>query len=68
MGSAAGGFPVAQLTSGHVRATGIGLPTRGRGYPRGPADGERREFQLKLLAGTPVQGRDSHLTRQVMVA
>jgi hypothetical protein len=35
MGSAAGGFPVAQLTSGHVRATGIGLPTRGRGYPGG---------------------------------
>jgi hypothetical protein len=32
----AGGFPAAQLTSEHVRANGISLPTKRRAYTRGP--------------------------------
>jgi hypothetical protein len=32
----AGGFPAAQLTSEHVRADGISLPTKRRAYTRGP--------------------------------
>ena len=32
----AGGFPAAQLTSGHVRADGISLPTKRRAYTRDP--------------------------------
>src|SRR5215472_7729421 len=32
----AGGFPTAQLTSEHVRADGISLPTKRRAYTRGP--------------------------------
>lgn len=32
----AGGFPAAQLTSGHVRVDGLVLPTKRRAYTRGP--------------------------------
>jgi hypothetical protein len=32
----AGGFPAAQLTSGHVSVDGITLPTKRRAYTRGP--------------------------------
>jgi hypothetical protein len=32
----AGGFPAAQLTSGHVSVNGIRLPTKRRAYTRGP--------------------------------
>jgi hypothetical protein len=35
----AGGFAAAQLTSDHVTADGIRLPTRRRAYPRGPDRG-----------------------------
>jgi hypothetical protein len=41
----AGGFAAAQLTSDHVTANGIRLPSRRRAYPRGP---DRRPI-LELL-------------------
>jgi hypothetical protein len=42
----AGGFAAAQLTSDHVTADGICLPTRRRAYPRGP---DRRPTLERLM-------------------
>ena len=47
----AGGFAAAQLTSDYVTANGMGLPTRGRAYPRGP---DRRPILEMLMVSIDI--------------
>lgn len=49
----AGGFGAAQLTSNHVRANGISLPTRRRAYTRGP---DRRPILDMLMVAIDLSG------------
>jgi hypothetical protein len=46
-----GGFPASQLTSDHVVANDIRLPTKGRAYTRGP---DRRPIREMLMVSIDI--------------